>query len=62
MSGPQIPHVTVGTAEQEPEMDDTVEGIEDDSDDELETTPPDVVEMLGFDPLELKDNDNAPNE
>lgn len=35
------------------------DGTPDPDDEQLEETPPDVVAILGFDPLELEDNENT---
>lgn len=54
----ELPAVHFGSADKPP-ADWRDEPDDDDPDDELVETPPDVVAMLGFDPVELEGADAA---
>ena len=59
MSGPLLPGVRFGDESTDKLDWRDLDGQDDDADDDelLAETPPDVVAMLGFDPLELEDDD-----
>ena len=55
---PELPDIHYGTAEGElPDWRKSEDDDEDPDDEELPETPPEIIEILGFDPLDLDEDE-----
>jgi hypothetical protein len=59
---PPLPGAHYGKIQKQPTADDDppeAEGMDDDDDELMDVTDPHLVEMLGFDPLELEEDETT---